>query len=83
MSATRESLNGGDPAVHPAARQRSQQIFRFTHTYINVLNISLMTLSIGDDAKLNIGFRNRKLNHTETDKRTQSTNDDVDEVRSS
>ena len=44
-----------------------------------------MTLSISDDAKLNLDFlnriqnktnidsRNRKLNHTETDKRTQKT----------
>ena len=74
--------------------QRFKQIVRFTHSYMNVLKISLMTLSISDDAKLNldfgnriqktnIDFRNRKLNHTETDKRTQNTNDDVDEVKSS
>ena len=54
-----------------------------------------MTLSISDDAKLkldfffrtqnktNIDFRNRKLNHTETDKQTLNTDDDVDEVTSS
>ena len=75
--------------------QRFKQILRFTHTYINVLKISLMTLSITDDAKLNpdvsnriqnktnLDFQNKKLNHTDTDKRTQNTNDDVDEVRSS
>ena len=75
--------------------QRFKIILRVTHTYFNVLNISLMTLSISDDAKLNFDFRNRlqnktsiefrkrKLNHTETDKRTQNTDDDVDDVGSS
>ena len=30
-----------------------------------------------------LNFRKRKLNHTETDKRTQNANNDVDEVKSS
>ena len=75
--------------------QRFKQILRFTNTYINVLKISLMTFSISDDAKLDLDvwnriqnktnrdFPNRNLNHTETDKRTRNTYDDVDEVRSS
>ena len=34
--------------------QRFKQILRFTHTYLNVLKVSLMTLYISDDAKLNL-----------------------------
>ena len=40
------------------ANQIFKQILRFTHTYINVLNISLMTLSISDDAKLSFDVWN-------------------------
>ena len=46
-----------DDYVNKKHLPRFKQILRFTHTYINVLNISLMTLSISDDAKLNLQRR--------------------------
>ena len=36
--------------------QRFKQVLRFTHTYTNVVKVSLMTFSISDDAKLDLDF---------------------------
>ena len=65
------------------------------YAYIHWCAKDILDDAISDDAKLNFDFRNRlqnktsiefrkrKLNHTETDKRTQNTDDDVDDVGSS
>ena len=52
--------------------QRFKQIIRFTHTYINVLKISFMSLSI-NDAKLNLDVINRIQNKTNVDFRNGKT----------